>query len=161
MKRLKIWQLIVLLVIVVGASIVFVGAAAGWFSVPRVKLDSEYICSNCSSNFLELSGELYAELIEEKKSFVVFVDQSGCTTADRLREYVKQYAKEHGFRVYRMMFSVTMETSLHESVKFYPSVALISEGKVAAWLRADADEDADAYNNYDAFSKWMGERLVE
>lgn len=161
MKRLKIWQLIVLLVIVVGASIVFVGAAAGWFSAPRVKLDSEYICNNCSSNFLELSGELYAELIEEKKSFVVFVDQSGCTTADRLREYVKQYAKEHGFRVYRMMFSVTMETSLHESVKFYPSVALISEGKVVAWLRADADEDADAYNNYDAFSKWMGERLVE
>ncbi|MBQ6461127.1 hypothetical protein IJJ36_01685, partial [Candidatus Saccharibacteria bacterium] len=97
--------------------------------------------------------------VAEKKSFVVFIDQGGCTTADRLRGFVKDYASSHGFKVYRMMFEEMKKTSLHDFVKYYPSVAVISRGKVVGYLRADADEDSDAYNNYDAFLTWMQKYL--
>ena len=157
MKNLKVWQLVLLLVIVIGGSVLFVGLSSGWFSSVNVKLSPEYLCGeNCDGEFLDLTPEEYEKLVAEKKSFMVFVDQGGCTTADRLRGFVKDYASSSGIRVYRIDFSDMKETSLHESVKYYPSVALVSSGKVVGFLRADSDEDSDAYNKYEAFLDWMG-----
>ena len=90
---------------------------------------------------------------------MVFVDQDGCTTADRLRGYVKDWAASAGVKVYRMMFSEVKESSLHDAVKYYPSVAVVSRGHVVGALRADSDEDAAAYNDYEAFRGWMGRWL--
>ena len=74
---------------------------------------------------------------------------------DRLREYVTRYMTETGILVYKMMFTEVKESSLHEQVKYYPSVAVVSRGNVVAYLRADSDEDAEVYNNYAAFKEWM------
>lgn len=157
MKNLKVWQLVLLLVVVIGGSVFFVGLSSGWFSSVNVKFSPEYLCGeNCDGEFLDLTPEEYEKLVAEKKSFMVFVDQGGCTTADRLRGFVKDYASSAGIRVYRIDFSDMKETSLHESVKYYPSVALVSSGKVVGFLRADSDEDSDAYNKYEAFLDWMG-----
>ena len=152
-KNRKILPLMMALIVVVLGSILFVGAASGWFDNHKVKLDAEYYADG--AEFMELTAGEYKRLIEAKKSFVVMVDQSGCTTADRLREYVTRYMTETGILVYRMMFAEVKESSLHEKVKYYPSVAVVSKGKVVAYLRADEDVDADKYNDYDAFKKWM------
>jgi hypothetical protein len=62
---------------------------------------------------------------------------------------------ETGILAYRMMFEEVKESSLYTQVKYYPSVVVVSRGRVMAYLRADSDEDADKYNDYDAFKKWM------
>ena len=154
-KNRKILPLVMALIVVVLGSILFVGAASGWFDSHKVKLDAEYYADG--AEFMELTAGEYEGLIEAKKSFVVMVDQSGCTTADRLREYVTRYMTETGILVYKMMFAEVKESSLHEKVKYYPSVAVIDKGKVAAYLRAD--EDAEVYNNYNAFREWMEKYL--
>ena len=156
-KNRKILPLAMALIVVVLGSILFVGAASGWFDNHKVKLDAEYYADG--AEFMELTAGEYEGLIEAKKSFVVMVDQSGCTTADRLREYVTRYMTETGILVYRMMFAEVKESSLHEQIKYYPSVAVVSKGKVVAYLRADEDEDADKYNDYDAFKAWIGKCL--
>ena len=156
-KNRKILPLVMALIVVVLGSILFVGAASGWFDSHKVKLDAEYYADG--AEFMELTAGEYEGLIEAKKSFVVMVDQSGCTTADRLREYVTRYMTETGILVYRMMFAEVKESSLHEKVKYYPSVAVVSKGKVVAYLRADEDADADKYNDYDAFKAWIGKYL--
>ena len=156
LARLKVWQLVVLLVAVIGGTVLFLGAVGGWFGGSKVTLDAEYYCGEeCDGEMTELSGARYEELVRNGGSFVVFVDQSGCTTAERLRGYVADYAREIGVRVYRMMFSEVKETSLHDFVKYYPSVAVVSRGRVAGYLRADSDEDADIYNNYEMFKRWI------
>lgn len=149
--------LIVALVVVLIGGVVFVGAVSGWFDDPKITLDSEYYGEG--AEFMELTAGEYEGLVGAKKSFLVFVDQGGCTTADRLREYVTQYMTETGILVYRMMFAEVKESSLHSEVKYYPSVAVISKGKVVGYLRADADEDAEAYNSYDAFKEWISKYL--
>ena len=159
-REIGIPGLIILLVLVLVGSVVFVGAASGWFDDKKVVIDGEYHCAgDCGETFVELGAEEYEKLVNEKKSFVVFVDQAGCKTAEHLKEYVDGWARENHMRVYRMMFSDMKETSLHDVVKFYPSVAVISKGKPVKWLRADEDEDAEAYNNTDAFKKWISEIL--
>ena len=156
-QQKNIAWLVGLLILTVGGGILFVGAASGWFDDGRVKLDAEYYEEG--AELVKLSADEYEGLIEAGKSFVVFVDQNGCTTADRLRGYIKQYMAEKGILVYQMMFGEVKKATLHEQVKYYPSVAIVSRGRVVAYLKADSDEDADIYNDYEAFRGWMGKYL--
>ena len=156
-QQKNIAWLVGLLILTVGGGILFVGAASGWFDDGRAKLDAEYYDEG--AELVKLSAGEYEELAEAGKSFVVFVDQNGCTTADRLRGYIKQYMAEKGILVYQMMFGEVKKATLHEQVKYYPSVAIVSRGRVVAYLKADSDEDADIYNDYEAFRGWMGKYL--
>ena len=158
----KIAGLVVALVVVLIGSLVFVGAVSGWFDGPKIELDREYYCEgqNCSDNdFLELTVDEYKELSNAKKTFVVFVDKDGCTTADKMRSFISDYAKSNGVKVYRIAYEDMKETSMHELVKYYPSVAIVTKGKVFKFLRADSDEDVDAFENREAFNNWMGKYL--
>ena len=146
--------LVIALVVVLAGGVLFVGAVSGWFDDGKVYLSQEYYNKE-EAGLTELSVDDYNKKIDEKKSFVLFVDQTGCTTADKLRGYTENWAKEKGIKVEKMMFREVRELPLHESVKYYPSVVIISRGKPVAWLRADSDEDADAYNDYDAFLIWI------
>lgn len=159
-KQAGVLSLIVALVIVLFGSILFVGATSGWFDNDEAILDNEYICQdNCDGEYTELDAAGYEDLIGSHKSFLVFVDQPECTTADRLRTFLTDYAKERQIRPYRMLFSETKNSSLHDSVKYYPSVAIISKGKVIGAMQADSDADAPAYNDYGAFKEWISRYL--
>ena len=161
-KQRNVLGLVVALVVVLLGGVLFVGAVSGWFNGGPVVLDAEYYCGDgCNGEMTELSGADYESLVASGKSFVVFVDQTGCTTADRLEEYVKEYAGEAGIQAYRMMFAEAKETSLHDYVKYYPSVVVVAGGNPVVWLRADSDDDADYYNDYDAFIGWINGWIVE
>ena len=151
-KQMGVLGLVIALVVVLMGSLLFVGAASGWFDDPKVVLDAEYYGD---FEMMDLTAAEYDELVAARKSFVVFVDQGGCTTADRLRGFVSDWAAEAGVKVYRMMFSEVKKSSLHEFVKFYPSVAVVARGAMRAYLRADAEEDAGAYNDFEVFKWWM------
>ena len=156
-KQVGALGLVIALVVVLIGGVLFVGAVSGWFDDPKVTLDAEYYGEG--AEFMELTASEYEGLVEAKKSFVVMVDQNGCTTADRLREYATRYMSETGILVYRMMFAEVKESSLHEFVKYYPSMVIIDKGAVRGYLRADSDEDAEMYNDYDIFREWIGEYL--
>ena len=130
------------------------GAVSGWFDDSKVVLDEEYPCEE-KCEMMELTVDTYEELIKKKGSFVIFVDQDGCVTADKLRGFVQNWSNDNGVKVYRMMFSDVRDASLHNYVKYYPSVVVVSKGMPVAWLRADADEDSDAYNFENAFVEWI------
>lgn len=148
---------VTILAVVVGIVLIFAAVAlevrGGWFSGEKVVLNEEYY--GRFTDYNNLSVEEYEKLINNKKSFVVLVDQNGCNTADKLREFVKDWAEEVGIKVQKIMFSEMKEGSMHELVKYYPSVVIVEDGKVKAFLRADNDEDADEYNDYQAFKSWI------
>lgn len=150
-------SVIILIVVLLMGGVLLAGGMSGWFDDSKITLDNEYYGEG--AEFIGLSAGEYENLIKDKKTFLVFVDQGGCTTADRLRGYMKDYMKEKGILAYRIMFSDLKESSLHNKVKYYPSVAVVSKGKVVGFLRADVDEDAEMYNDYEAFKGWIGKWL--
>ncbi|MBR3329481.1 hypothetical protein IKG29_03075 [Candidatus Saccharibacteria bacterium] len=152
-KQRKVLGLVILLVATLTFSVLFAGALSGWFEDSKVTLSEEYYGD--FEKFDDITAEEYEELVGDKKSFILLVDQGGCTTADRLREFVKDWATDNGIRVQRVMFSDMKETSLHDYIIYYPSVAIISDGQVVGYLRADSNEDAEAYNDYDIFQEWI------
>lgn len=153
-KQKNVLGLIVCLIVVLTLSVLFMGAVSGWFDDSKVVLDEEYACEE-KCEMMELTVDTYEELIKKKGSFVIFVDQDGCVTADKLRGFVQNWSNDNGVKVYRMMFSDVRDASLHNYVKYYPSVVVVSKGMPVAWLRADAGEDSDAYNFENAFVEWI------
>ena len=156
-KQMGVLGLIVCLMVTLIGSLLFVGAVSGWFDEPKVSIGAEYRTEE--PELKDINKEEYQALIDEKKTFVVFVDQNECKTADRLRGYMNDYMKERGMVAYRFMFSEARESSLHDFVKYYPSVAIVDKGVVKFFLRADSDEDTDEYNDYETFKGWMDGHL--
>ena len=156
-KNYKTGTLIIALIVVLLGGVLFIGAVSGWFGETKITLDAEYYTD--APELIDIDGAEYNNLIANKKSFMLFVDQDGCTTADRLKEYAESYNTAKGISAYRIMFSEIKDLSLHDYVKFYPSLVLVSKGRVATFLRADSDEDAEIYNNYDAFKTWLDKYL--
>ena len=160
LARLRVWQLVMLLIVIMGGGVLFIGSMAGWFDSRRVAIDKEMFCeTECDNYLIDIDASSYEELVKEKKSFILLIDQNGCDTADRVRSFISDYAKEHGAKVYRMMFSDMKETALHDKVKYYPSVVLVSRGIPIAWLKADENNDSDKYNNYETFREWMDSNI--
>ena len=96
-KQMGVLGLIVALMVVLIGGVLFVGAVSGWFGDSKVVLSEEYYGE--FGDFMDLTGEEYEKLVKEEKSFVVFVDQEGCTTADRLGGFVTDWANEVKIKV--------------------------------------------------------------
>ena len=126
-----------------------------FYKVPYHEIDFSELTSVPSNGMVKISAKSYDKMIKEKQSFVVFVDQDGCHTAERLREFAAEYNQATGLVFERVMFADIKETKLYESVKYYPSVAVIKNGEVVTWLKADSDEDAARYNDYEEFKNWL------
>ncbi len=135
------------------------GGMNGWF-VASAKMDAEDYCAECGKEYSNISAEEYERMIEEGKSFVLLIDQAGCTTADKLRGFLANYAKENNLRVYRMMFSEMKKTPLYGTVRHYPSVVVFNKGKALKYLRADEDEDAEEYNDENEFREWINRYIA-
>ncbi len=131
-----------------------------WLGEAKVTVDTEFLCNETSCETKTIDKSEFEQLAAQKKSFLLFVDQGGCTTADTLREFIAEYAEESVIRFYRMMFSDMKETILHEQIKYDPSIAIIDKGKAKAWLKADSNEDVERYNDYEAFKNWL-EKYIE
>ena len=160
LSGLKVWQLVMLLIVIVGGGVLFMGSMAGWFDSKKAVIDEEMFCeTGCDKYLVDIDAASYEELVKEKKSFILLIDQNGCDTADRVRGFISDYAKEYGVKVYRMMFSDMKETALHDKVKYYPSVVLVSKGSPMAWLKADENNDSDKYNNYETFREWVDSNI--
>ena len=87
------------------------------------------------------------------------VDNSGCTTTARMREMLKQLPENRRFSYYRIMWPDAVETNLHDYITYFPSLAIIKNGEIKYYLRADSDEDAIYYNDAAALQSWLEKRI--
>ncbi len=143
------------LIITIGAVFLLtgvVGILISYFADRKFSLDNDQFGS---AEFIDISGEEYEKLLSGKKSFLVFVDQDGCITADGLERIVIELQNEKNLKIYRIMFADARETSMHNYVKFYPSLVIVGNGEVKSWLKADADEDTERFKNKTELENWL------
>ncbi len=160
LKKLKVWQLVLALVLVVGLSVGFVLLVSFTSGSGKIVLGDEYRCEGEDCTLRRSDSEEVNVLMNERKTFVVFVGQDHCVTADALEDIVYDYVVEHGIVFLRLSFSEMKETALSESIKYYPSVGIVSKGQLVAFLRADSNEDAAAFSDYGEFSRWFEQYVL-
>ncbi len=116
------------------------------------RLDEEYYAQ---SEAIDIDKDKYEQLIAEKKSFIVMVDKPDCYTTKDMSNFLTSLPSNFQFKYYRLMWSDARKSSLHDYVKFAPSLAIVKKGEVLAWLDADSEDDAEMFNNADALEKWI------
>lgn len=110
--------------------------------------------------FIRIEADGYEQLLRDKKSALLFIDQSGCHNAAAMAESLKNIMAEHQIGVYRMQFSVMKTTSLHDQVEYYPSLVVINKGKIVNWLKADSNQDTERFRDEQALRDWIAEYVA-
>lgn len=127
-------------------------------SIPRKFKIESYLYG--ASEVIDIQKEDYEKLINEKKSFIVMVDKPECYTTADMRARMANFPDDMQFKYYRIMWSQAKESSLHEKIKFVPSVAIVRNGIVVDFLDADSDEDTPKYNESQALQDWINNYII-
>ena len=145
--------------IIIAAILVLTAALIAAFRVylnhRPVKLDEEYYTE--TSEILELNKEEYENLLSEKKSFVLMVDNSGCMTTAKMREMLENISEK--FTYYRIYWPEARNTNIKNYINYFPSVMVVENGAVKFYLRADKDEDAIYYNDETELKNWLKSKI--
>lgn len=112
------------------------------------------------SESILIDKDKYEQLIRDKKSFIVMVDKPGCIKTSEMRVSLSGFPDNMQFKYYHLYWDDAKKTSLHEKIKYTPSVALIHDGEVVDWLDADAKEDEPLYNDSAALQNWIREYIL-
>lgn len=116
------------------------------------KLNDEYYGT---SKFIEIDYEEYDKLIEEKKSFAIFIYQPLCAASASFKEVLTEYSNNNKITFYKMTQTNMKKSKLGEDVKYYPSLVIIKDGVVVDYLDANSEEDVDYYSNTTDFNTWF------
>lgn len=152
-KSLKIAIASFIGISIIAGSVIF---AVNILGDNRFRLDDEYYTS---SEDISIDKDEYEKLIADKKSFVVMIDKPGCVTTEAMRKDMAS-STDLQFKYYRIMWKYVKDSSLHEYVKFAPSVAIVHKGEVVAWLSADSDEDSKYFNDTNALKEWLEKYII-
>ncbi|MBR2997251.1 hypothetical protein IKF33_02370 [Candidatus Saccharibacteria bacterium] len=146
-------------IILVAVLALIIAAFCVWqICIPHPMRMSETVYG--SNEQIDLTADEYNQLTQDKASFIVFIDQTNCITANKLREMLGHIADEHQIHIYHIMWADISDTNLREKVKYYPSVAIIQNGQVVDALDANADAHTAYYNSEADLKDWLS-RYVE
>lgn len=157
-KQKKIFLNKKALFVVIGVA-VLVGLGLGFYRLEQT------LPAHFEENFygkveaVDIGKDEYEKLVKEKKSFAVLVDSPTCVRSKKIEKMMGEMPKEYQFKYYRMMWEDVKQSSLHEYVKFLPSLAIIKHGKVKSWLRADKDEDKAYFDSKTDLETWLKKNI--
>ena len=115
-------------------------------------LETEYYNN---SEIIEIDKNEFDELVQDKKSFAVFIYESNCTTSNDFSKVLTEFSNKNQINIYKMSFGNMKRTLLNNKIKFYPSLVLINKGKLFDYLDAESDEDKEYYKNADELENWF------
>lgn len=134
------------------AAIILVVAAVMLFWDGRVVMSTEY---RGEGGIGTITIDDLRKMTEEKKSFILFVSQPGCQAAEKLRGILQELITEYPIQIFEVGFSDLKDSGLANEVRFYPSLVVYRQGKVAEFLDANDSADTEAYNSLDGLRNWL------
>lgn len=146
----KTWGIINTVIGVILAVVIFLVIVLPSKPITPIELESYG-----TSEVIDLSAESYNQMISEKKSFVLMIDNPGCMTTAKMREMMAEFADNYQFKYYRIYWPDTHDTNIRKYVNYFPSIMIIDKGEVKASLKADSDADAKYYNNASDLQDWL------
>lgn len=124
----------------------------------KFNLEKKYYGNN---TFIELSTETYEEIIDNKESFVIFIYQPMCVTSNNFESVINEFMKKNNISIYKMKYSFMLETNLKDYINYYPSFAIIKNGKLVDHLDANSNEDINMFKNLNDFTNWFEKYVLK
>jgi len=120
---------------------------------------------------IELSKEYYKEekgnLVEitkkelpKGKNYLLFTYNNYCNFPIPCDEVFQTFAEEEKIDILAMPFAEFKKTTLYEKVKYAPSILVVNNNKVIAYLDANSDKHLDLYQDEKKFKKWIEQYII-
>ena len=148
-KKLSIYLVIIFTLIIIITTIIFFNKNK---IIKPFYLEKNYYNYN---DMLEISIDELNNLIDTKKSFVVFVYQPMCITSSAFENILNEFLEENNIRIFKIAFNNIKNTNIGKHIKYYPSFIIYNEGKIIDYLEADKDKDIPYYTSNEEFKKWF------
>lgn len=120
----------------------------------KIYLDSKFYKK---SEYIKIKADEFNEL--KDGSFVVFTYNSFCSLAKPCDEVFKEVMDKYHLSFYSMGIWEAQNTYIYDTVKYAPSIIVIKDKKIIAYLDAESDEDFSKYQDADEFESWLGEYI--
>ena len=99
--------------------------------------------------------EITKEELPKKKNYILFTYNSYCSFPIPCDEVFKEFAEKEKIDIIAIPFAEFKETKLYPNVKYAPSVMVIENDKIIAYLDANSDQDKDKYQDVEEFTNWI------
>lgn len=116
----------------------------------RFYLSDEYYNNN---SFIEITSDQVDGLINKK--YILFTYNNYCSFTIPCDKIFEKFSKDYNIEILSISYEQFKTTSFYKTVKYAPSVMIISNNKIVAYLDAENNNDVDKYQNVDAFKNWL------
>lgn len=142
-KKLLVIGCILLVVLLCGGIILL-------YPKQKIELSKEYYKEEKGS-FIEIT---HKEL-PKNKNYILFTYNSYCTFPIPCDEVFHEFAEKNQIDMVSIPFSEFRKTDLYPKVKYAPSVIVIKNNKIIAYLDANSDKDKNKYQDVEEFTDWI------
>lgn len=120
-------------------------------SEKKFYLSGEYY----KSDVLEIKNDELSKLIDNEKSFILFVYNPFCNFKISCEEVFVNTLKEENITLLKIPFDSFKLSKFYKKVKYGPSILIIKNGKLFKYLDASDDNDYNMYQDEDKFKEWL------
>ncbi len=95
----------------------------------------------------------------EQETYILYTYNNYCSFEIPCDKIFKEYMEKHKIDFLSMPFKEFKNTKLYGKVKYAPSVIIVKEGKVIAYLNANKDQDLNKYQDVHEFENWINKYI--
>ena len=106
-----------------------------------------------NSSFIEINSEQIDALTNKK--YLLFTYNNYCSFEIPCDKIFEKFSSDYNIEILSISFEQVKNTQFYKIVKYAPSVMIISNNKVVAYLDAENNNDVDKYQSVDAFKEWL------
>lgn len=112
-----------------------------------------------NGSLVEVTTNDIENKLNSKESFLLFTYNNYCTLDIPCEDIFEEFTKKYQLSILSIPYDDFKKTSLHQKVKYAPSVLIIKEGKIVSYLDANAESDLKKYQDIEAFDSWIKEYI--
>lgn len=110
-----------------------------------------------NENYYNVSGlkEITKDDILENDNFILFTYNNYCSLAIPCEDIFKEFSENNNIQILSIPFDEFKNTKYYENVKYGPSVLIIKDGNLVAYLNAEKNSDIKKYQDINEFTDWI------
>jgi len=88
-------------------------------------------------------------------NYIIYTYNSFCAFPIHCETIFKEFMDKNNISFYSMPFEELKKTKFHDKVIYGPSILIIKDNELIAYLDAESDDDIPKYQDVDAFTNWI------
>jgi len=90
-----------------------------------------------------------------KGNYIIYTYNSFCAFPIHCETIFKEFMDKNNISFYSMPFEELKTTKFHDKVIYGPSILIIKDNELVAYLDAESDDDISKYQDVESFTNWI------